>query len=90
MSKIQRGTNPLVLEELTGLIDGATAYRYSGVVSEFPDDHEDVTNALVWSAMPDDESDDLDLCVSPGLMAALVLRARTCCEACPGCERGAL
>lgn len=89
LSKISKGTHALVLEELVGRTDGTTAYRYSGLVSEYPSD-EPIGVDLVWTAEPDDESDDLAVSVGPGLMAALVLRARTCCEACSGCNRGAL
>lgn len=87
MSKIKRGTQPLVLEELQGLEDGSTFWRYSGVVSDSPEFTDDLETNVVWTAEPDDESDDLVVSVSPGLMAALVLRARTHCVSCTGCTR---
>lgn len=88
MNRDSNGWIPM-LERCTGLVDGAESYRYSGVVSEFPDEL-DLGAPIEWIAGPDDESDDLDMDmgITPGLLAALVLRARTHCPSCEGCSRG--
>ena len=85
MSKISKGTHPLIMEELTGLVDGSKAYRYQGIVSEYPDDQ--VTNDLEWVCEPDPDDHEVVISIEPELLGRLVRGARQCCAACPGCDR---
>ena len=88
MSKISKGTHPLVLEECIGSEDGSKFWRYPSVVSDSPENADDLeTNSLEWTCEPD--TDDLEVVISidPDLLATLVRGARAHCVACPGCTR---
>lgn len=87
MSKINRGTHPLVLEECVGMEDGATFWRYPSVVSDSPEFMPDLETNIEWIAEPDTDDLEIAISISPDLLGALVLRAREHCPSCEGCGR---
>lgn len=81
------------LEELTGDIDGTTAYQLA-----YPERQAALANSweyaqqsgadVEWVAEPDDDSDDAEIAMTLDAYALLVSRANTHCACCAGeCDR---
>jgi hypothetical protein len=88
VSKVSKGTHPLVIEELIGVEDGTSAFRYQGIVSEYPDDlGMDETNELQWVCEPDPDDQEVIISIEPELLGRLVRSARAHCPSCEGCNR---
>jgi len=79
------------LEELTSDLDGSVAFQYRddsvirAMAGSWEGSDADLDPGIRWSVDLDD--DDLEISITPEGLANLVGRARTCCEACPGCNR---
>lgn len=87
-----RESGRYMLEELISDIDGSEAYRFtadtvSGAAGNSWEGAQDEPNPAIQWTVDDCDHEDDDLAISVEAYALLVSRARTCCEACPGCNR---
>lgn len=96
MSKRESGTYPL--EELTSDIDGSQAFRTSAefqgsaIAGSWDMANAELDESIMWSVEDLDDDDDLDVAISPELLAILWSKARaydrimSLCVHAPRCE----
>ena len=96
MSKRESGTYPL--EELVSDIDGTTAFRpteefsHSAMAGSWDMANADIDESIMWTCDDLDDDDDLDIAITPDLLAVLWSKARAydrimaVCVHAPRCE----